>query len=110
MVLKLLDCTEEARSLQGGKTSKDEGERDALLTKGDADYLQDPYASLDPRKTVFQILAEPFWIHHPEMKGRYLPRGGEVNRSAWGCVPSISCGILTSFPAASASVWALRER
>ena len=27
--------------------------------------FQDPYASLDPRKTVFQILAEPYQVHHP---------------------------------------------
>ncbi len=29
--------------------------------------FQDPYASLDPRKTVFQTLAEPFLIHEPAM-------------------------------------------
>ena len=29
--------------------------------------FQDPYASLDPRKTVFQTLSEPFLIHEPTM-------------------------------------------
>lgn len=29
--------------------------------------FQDPYASLDPRRTVYQILAEPFQIHEPKM-------------------------------------------
>ena len=29
--------------------------------------FQDPYASLDPRKTVFQTLCEPFQIHYPQM-------------------------------------------
>jgi len=29
--------------------------------------FQDPYASLDPRKTVLQTLSEPFLIHEPDM-------------------------------------------
>ena len=41
--------------------------------------FQDPYASLDPRKTVLQTLSEPFQIHYPNMdRGEMLTRIGEL--------------------------------
>ena len=41
--------------------------------------FQDPYASLDPRKTVLQTLSEPFQIHYPNMdRGEMLARIGEL--------------------------------
>lgn len=41
--------------------------------------FQDPYASLDPRKTVLQTLSEPFQIHYPNMdRGEMLARIGDL--------------------------------
>jgi len=41
--------------------------------------FQDPYASLDPRKTVLQTLSEPFQIHYPNMnRGEMLTRIGDL--------------------------------
>ena len=67
MVLKLLDCTEGTVLYKGKDIGKMKGKEMRSLRKEMQIIFQDPYASLDPRKTVFQILAEPFWIHHPEM-------------------------------------------
>ena len=67
MVLKLLDCTEGTVLYKGKDIGKMKGKEMQII-------FQDPYASLDPRKTVFQILAEPFWIHHPEMSKEEIYR------------------------------------
>jgi oligopeptide/dipeptide ABC transporter ATP-binding protein len=36
--------------------------------------FQDPYASLDPRKNVLQIIAEPFMINEPGMSGKEMEK------------------------------------
>lgn len=74
MVLKLLDCTEGTVLYKGKDIGKMKGKEMRSLRKEMQIIFQDPYASLDPRKTVFQILAEPFWIHHPEMSKEEIYR------------------------------------
>lgn len=68
MVLKLLECTEGSVLYKGRDINKVKGKEMRSLRKEMQIIFQDPYASLDPRKTVFQILAEPFQIHNPGMK------------------------------------------
>ncbi len=64
--------------------------------------FQDPFAALNPRMTVAQIIAEPFRIHrHDGRKARPRIRGSCWPRSAWTSRPCPA--ILMSFPAASGS-------
>lgn len=67
LVLNLLEPTSGTVSFKGQDLSKLKRKEMRLLRKEMQIIFQDPYASLDPRKTVFQILAEPYQIHHPEM-------------------------------------------
>src|SRR4029453_13649817 len=81
--------------------------------------FQDPYASLNPRMTVSQILTEPLALHDlvpaARRRGRVdelVPRGGCVGGSGAGggrSRPS-HAAIRTNFPAASASASPLRGR
>ena len=67
LVLNLIEPTEGTVSFKGQELTH--LKRKAMRAmRGEMQIIfQDPYASLDPRKTVFQILAEPYQIHHPEM-------------------------------------------
>ena len=67
LVLQLLEPTEGNVQYQGQELTKMTRKELRPLRKQMQIIFQDPYASLDPRKTVLQILAEPFQIHHPEM-------------------------------------------
>lgn len=67
LVLRLLEPTEGTITFKGQDLSRVKKKDLRSMRKQMQIIFQDPYASLDPRKTVFQILAEPYLIHHPDM-------------------------------------------
>ncbi|MCI8565897.1 MAG: dipeptide ABC transporter ATP-binding protein [Lachnospiraceae bacterium] len=67
LTLKLLEPTSGSVSFKGQDLSGLKKKDMRALRREMQIIFQDPYASLDPRKTVFQILAEPYQIHHPNM-------------------------------------------
>ena len=67
LVLQLLEPTEGKVQYAGQELTTMTRKQLRPLRKEMQIIFQDPYASLDPRKTVLQILAEPFQIHNPEM-------------------------------------------
>jgi len=67
LVLQLLEPTEGKVQYDGKELTTMSRKQLRPLRKEMQIIFQDPYASLDPRKTVLQILAEPFQIHNPEM-------------------------------------------
>lgn len=66
-MLHLLEPTEGTVTFDGQDLSRLKKSEMRTMRKRMQIIFQDPYASLDPRKTVFQILEEPYRIHHPEM-------------------------------------------
>ena len=67
LVLRLLEPTSGTVTFKGQDMSSLKKKDLRAMRKQMQIIFQDPYASLDPRKTVFQILAEPYQIHYPEM-------------------------------------------
>ena len=67
LVLRLLEPTSGTVTFKGQDMNSLKKKDLRAMRKQMQIIFQDPYASLDPRKTVFQILAEPYQIHHPEM-------------------------------------------
>ena len=62
VILHLLDSTDGQIFFEGEDITKARGKKMSHL-RGDMQIVfQDPYASLDPRKTVSQIIAEPLII------------------------------------------------
>lgn len=67
LVLRLLAPTGGRVSFDGADLATMDRRQLRLLRRRMQIIFQDPYASLDPRKTVLQILSEPFQIHYPTM-------------------------------------------
>ncbi len=63
-LIRLYEPTSGAISFQGKDFLKVGGEKLRQMRKDMQMIFQDPYASLDPRMTVGQILAQPFEIHN----------------------------------------------
>lgn len=67
LVLNLIEPTSGSVTFQGTELTTLSRKQMRAIRSQMQIIFQDPYASLDPRKTVYQILEEPFQIHHPEM-------------------------------------------
>lgn len=67
LVLNLMEPTEGSVTFKGTELTTLSRKEMRAIRRQMQIIFQDPYASLDPRKTVYQILAEPFQIHHPRM-------------------------------------------
>lgn len=64
LILKLLEPTAGAIRFEGQDLDKLSGEAMRHIRKKMQIIFQDPYASLNPRMTVFQIIAEPLVTHN----------------------------------------------
>src|SRR5437588_3120384 len=67
LLVRLLDPTSGSVMFEGEDIAKRKGERLKALHREMQMIFQDPYSSLNPRKTVGSIIADPFVIHgmHP---------------------------------------------
>jgi oligopeptide transport system ATP-binding protein len=63
-IIRLLEPTEGSIHFRGEDISHQHGEALRMHRREMAMIFQDPYASLDPRQTVGDIIAEPLDIHH----------------------------------------------
>src|SRR5436305_5811532 len=63
LLVRLLDPTSGSILLDGEDISRRKGEGLKALHRNAQMIFQDPYSSLNPRKTVGSIIAEPFIIH-----------------------------------------------
>jgi oligopeptide/dipeptide ABC transporter ATP-binding protein len=63
LLLRLIDPTSGSVKLDGEEIADAKGPRLKELRRGMQMIFQDPYSSLNPRKTVGTIIAEPFAIH-----------------------------------------------
>jgi oligopeptide/dipeptide ABC transporter ATP-binding protein len=63
LLLRLLDPTSGSVKYQGEEIATAKGARLKALRREMQMIFQDPYSSLNPRKTVGSIIAEPFAIH-----------------------------------------------
>ena len=65
--------------------------------------FQDPYASLNPRKTVRQTLEEPVLFHNPTISTSQARNGWPRSWPRWAWIPNGPAGTPMSFQAASVS-------
>ncbi len=73
VIMRLFDATEGSISFQGNDITKLTGKELRLLRREMQMIFQDPYASLNPRKTVGSIIGAPYRLHKTVPKGKIKP-------------------------------------
>src|ERR1700750_1525950 len=63
LLLRLMDPTEGSIKFEGPEIANARGEQRKSLRREMQMIFQDPYSSLNPRKTVGSIISDPFVIH-----------------------------------------------
>lgn len=109
LLLRLLAASEGRVFYQGEEITHASGARLNQLRRELQIIFQDPFASLNPRMTVEQIVGEPLWLHQNMKKGDRQYRVAELLKTV-GLPAAWPGATRTSFPAGSASVSALRAR
>ncbi len=107
MLLHLLPATKGCDQLRRRRDHHDARRRDPAAAPEMQIIFQDPYASLNPRMTVGDIIGEPLRIHGLASGKAARERVQELLRLV-GLRPITRTAIRTSFPAANVSASASR--
>ena len=102
-----------ARSrFEGARDRRPQGQASSSALRREMQMIfQDPYSSLNPRKTVGTIIGEPFAIHGLERRARASASSAvQELMDTSGSTPSTTTATRTSSPAASASASASPAR
>ncbi len=78
VIMRLLPATSGQVLLDGVDTALLEKQDKKALRRRMQMVFQDPYASLNPRMTVGEVLAEPFLVHDKVKRGAAQPRVAEL--------------------------------
>ena len=73
VVTRLYDATDGTISFEGEDITRLKGKGLRTLRRNMQMIFQDPFASLNPRKTVGSIVGEPYRLHHTVSKDRIKP-------------------------------------
>ena len=109
LILRLMDPTAGSVRFKGKEIAKLDKDELRRLRRHMQIIFQDPYASLNPRMTVGEILAEPLG----STRSATSPRAPRAGASCWessACRPNMPGAIRTSSPAGSASASASPAR
>jgi oligopeptide transport system ATP-binding protein len=102
LILRLIDPTGGSVRFKGEEIAGLDPRMRCAMRRHMQIIFQDPYASLNPRMTVGDILAEPMQVHGIGSQGRARGAGRELLEVV-GLRPSMRAAIRISSPAASAS-------
>lgn len=88
VMLRLISPTGGEVYFEGQNIFAIEGKRLKLMRRKMQMIFQDPYSSLDPRKTVHQIIAEPLFIHKT-LRGKALAKKIDELAEMTGITPDM---------------------